>query len=111
MAKRKNIDRSPTWYWYQTTTWRDMRRRVLRAQPYCVYCKEKGILAKATIADHIIPHKGRWGMFANMHNLQGLCASCHSGYKRKLDNLHKRVDKQMDERYKVDSSGWIIRTR
>ena len=87
-----------------------MRRRTLQQNPNCVYCLENGRFEKATVVDHVVPHKGQWGMFANMNNLQSLCASCHSGPKRRIDMMHKRTDKQM-EKYKVSFDGWIVRRR
>ena len=110
MAERPVTERPNHWYWYHSKAWKDLRRKVLRANPYCTYCKEKGRLVTATVADHVIAHRGRWGMFMNPHNIQPLCASCHSGVKKRIDYTHWREDRAMDK-YETDKDGWIIRRK
>lgn len=46
-------------------------------------CKAKGLVTLATVADHIVPHRGDRALF--MGALQSLCVPCHS------------VDKQREE--------------
>ena len=57
-----------------------MRRAQLRKEPLCAYCLRKGLVTAATVADHIVPHKGdarsQW-----TGPLQSLCHSCHVGEK------------------------------
>lgn len=38
--------------------WRSSRNRFLKANPLCVRCKAEGRLVKATVVDHIKPHRG-----------------------------------------------------
>lgn len=58
------------------TQWRKLREHVLaRDRGLCVACYRRGILAKATDVDHIVP-KFRGGTDA-MSNLQSLCRDCH----------------------------------
>ena len=38
--------------------WEKARTRFLKAHPLCVRCMEQGRLTRATVVDHIIPHRG-----------------------------------------------------
>ena len=58
---------------YATSRWRAMRNAFLKANPFCVSCG-----AAATVADHVIPHRGDEALFFDTGNLQALCARCHS---------------------------------
>lgn len=49
-------------------------------------CSARGRVAPATIVDHKVPHEGNQDLFWDVSNLQGLCASCHSGRKRIQEN-------------------------
>ena len=59
--------------WYTKPRWRKLRASVLSSEPFCKKCR-----AKSTEVDHIIPHKGNYGLFYSRNNLQALCKSCHS---------------------------------
>ena len=58
---------------YNTGAWRRMRAAFLKAHPFCAVCG-----APATVADHIIPHKGNEALFFDEASLQPLCKACHS---------------------------------
>lgn len=57
--------------------WRKARNRFLKVNPLCVKCKDQGKLIKATVVDHIIPHRGDQKLFWDESNWQALCKSCH----------------------------------
>lgn len=57
--------------------WRKARNRFLKANALCVKCKEQGRLTKATVVDHIKPHRGDKVLFWDESNWQALCKSCH----------------------------------
>lgn len=57
--------------------WRTARNRFLKANPLCVNCKDQGKLTKATVVDHIKPHRGDKVLFWDESNWQSLCKSCH----------------------------------
>lgn len=57
--------------------WRTARNKFLKANPLCVKCKEEGKLTKATVVDHIKPHRGDKNLFWDESNWQPLCKSCH----------------------------------
>lgn len=58
---------------YNNAQWRKKSREFLRNNPYCVECGNK-----ATITDHIIPHRGNEFLFWSDENLQAMCQSCHT---------------------------------
>ena len=64
------------------TTWQNIRKRVLDAQPACVQCAAAGIVTPAHPVDHIVP---LWaGGTDARSNLQPLCKTCHSA-KNKVE--------------------------
>ncbi|HFI0435151.1 HNH endonuclease signature motif containing protein [Streptococcus suis] len=60
-----------------TSRWQKARRYYLKGHPLCVHCQRKGKLTKATVVDHIKPHRGDQDLFWNPLNWQALCKSCH----------------------------------
>jgi 5-methylcytosine-specific restriction endonuclease McrA len=58
---------------YNTPRWKALRKRVLEDEPVCRICRAE----PSTQADHIIPIE-EGGDPWDLHNLQGLGASCHS---------------------------------
>ena len=57
--------------------WRKARARYLKRHPICVRCLKQGKYVKATVVDHIKPHRGTEQLFWNESNWQALCKSCH----------------------------------
>lgn len=57
--------------------WQKASRQYLAAHPLCVKCMEEGRYRKATVVDHIIPHRGDEKLFWDRENWQALCKSCH----------------------------------
>ena len=63
---------------YGTRAWRDdLRPGQLLREPFCRECAAKGVRTRATVVDHVVPHRGRWELFSDAGNLQSLCKSCH----------------------------------
>lgn len=62
---------------YHLPKWRSLRKQQLTKQPLCVYCERKGLITKATIADHIKAVR-LGGEFWDINNLQSLCVNCHN---------------------------------
>lgn len=58
---------------YESSEWRKRRAMFLKKYPRCFICG-----APATIADHIIPHRGDLTLFYDDNNLQPMCQRCHS---------------------------------
>lgn len=66
---------------YDTKRWKARRLYQLGIEPLCRLCQERGVLTPATIADHIVPHRGDVTMFFE-GELQSLCKRCHDGTKQ-----------------------------
>lgn len=76
---RKTRGESARWHrLYSLPLWRDVLRpgQLLR-EPWCRQCAQEGRRVRATVVDHIRPHRGDWGLFTDPDNLQSLCKSCH----------------------------------
>lgn len=80
----KRTTSRPYHHLYESSKWRAMRRNFIANNPNCICCG-----AKATIADHIIAHKGNESLFYNINNLQPMCWSCHSAKTLKENNYFK----------------------
>lgn len=65
--------------------WRKARLRFLKVHPFCVNCKAEGKLTKATVVDHIVPHRGDELLFSDESNWQVLCKRCHDRKTRTKD--------------------------
>ena len=63
------------------SAWRRRRALHLREEPLCRMCLVRGEAIPATVADHIVPHRGDAALFDGP--IQSLCATCHSGAKAK----------------------------
>lgn len=69
--------------------WRKARSRFLKVHPFCVICKAEGKLVKATVVDHIIPHRGDEKLFWDESNWQPLCKRCHDRKTMTDDRCYK----------------------
>ena len=70
---------------YHTTRWRRKRAHQLTVEPCCRLCRALGIVKAATVADHVIPHRGDETLFWQ-GELQSLCATCHSSHKQSVEH-------------------------
>lgn len=66
--------------WYHTTRWRKLREAQLKAYPLCAMCEKSGRDTIATVADHVVPHRGDSELFWH-GKLQSLCSTCHGAAK------------------------------
>lgn len=57
--------------------WRKARARYLKAHPLCVRCRQEGKYVRATVVDHIKPHRGDAELFWDESNWQALCKHHH----------------------------------
>ena len=57
--------------------WQKASKQYLAAHPLCVLCAAEGRYTKATVVDHIQPHRGDRILFWDRTNWQSLCKSCH----------------------------------
>jgi 5-methylcytosine-specific restriction protein A len=66
---------------YRTARWLKRRATHLAREPLCRYCQMVGRITPATVADHVVPHRGDVSLFFG-GELQSLCATCHSAIKQ-----------------------------
>ena len=57
--------------------WQKESRRFLLEHSLCVRCASEGRYVKATVVDHIVPHRGDTDLFWDRSNWQALCKKCH----------------------------------
>ena len=61
----------------------DLRPEQLMREPFCRICAARyppgdpRHRTRATVVDHIVPHRGDWARFIDRSNLQSLCKPCH----------------------------------
>lgn len=60
-----------------TTRWDKARRAFLAAHPLCVECRAQGRVVSASVVDHIVPHRGDYGLMWDEANWQPLCKTHH----------------------------------
>jgi 5-methylcytosine-specific restriction enzyme A len=72
---------------YNRKAWPRIRARQLVQEPLCRMCKEIGLDEPATVADHIVPHKGDWDLFFDAGNIQSLCITHHNSAKQQIERL------------------------
>ncbi|WP_338034702.1 HNH endonuclease signature motif containing protein [Jiella avicenniae] len=65
--------------------WERARAAFLAAHPWCRRCEAMGRLHRATVVDHIEPHKGDHKLFWKRSNWQPLCAPCHNSDKQQVE--------------------------
>lgn len=74
MPKNRQAKR---WLNTGSVLWRAIRNRKLREEPFCRECARYGLEEIATEVDHINGRAEKREDYED-HNLQSLCASCHS---------------------------------
>ena len=64
--------------WYNLPVWTDeLRPAQLLREPWCRECAKRGLRTRATVVDHITPHRGEWKLFIDPANHQSLCKHHH----------------------------------
>ena len=59
------------------SAWRRESKRFLLMRPLCEECRKNGRYTKATVVDHVIPHRGDQKLFWDRSNWRALCKRCH----------------------------------
>lgn len=81
---------------YNDKVWLKSRAKFLAVNKVCKFCGDK-----ATVVDHITPHKGNYALFINQKNWQPLCKLCH-------DSAKQKAERRGLEAIGVDSNGLPI---
>ncbi len=71
--------------WYSDREWWKLRSQRLKAEPWCRFCRQAGVMTAAEIVDHIRPHRGDRRLFFDTTNLQSLCRPCHDRTKQGIE--------------------------
>ena len=75
---------------YNLPIWTDkLRPEQLLREPFCRECARQGIRTRATVVDHIRPHRGNWELFTDPANHQSLC-KYHHDRKTALEQAQDR---------------------
>ncbi len=87
--------------WYGSSRWKLARTNFIKLNPWCVMCRAAHISRRATIVDHIKPHRGDERLFWDTNNWQPMCKPCHDGAKQAFERSGKI-------RQQVGLDGWCI---
>ena len=66
--------------------WQKASKAFLQSHPLCAECLKQGRYTKATVVDHIVPHRGDQKLFWDRSNWQPLCKACHDRKTWREDN-------------------------
>ena len=69
------------------SAWQKASRAFLQAHPLCEECRKDGRYTKATVVDHIKPHRGDPVLFWDQDNWQRLCKHHHDVKTRTEDQF------------------------
>ncbi len=69
---------------YSKKRWLDKRDAQLTAEPLCQRCKAKGLVVPATVAHHVIAHRGDADLFWN-GELASSCKDCHDTIEQAIE--------------------------
>lgn len=61
-----------------TTEWDRYSKERLRENPTCARCRSNGVVARATVTDHIKPARWFPELFWDQENHQSLCVACNA---------------------------------
>lgn len=101
-AKRRDV---PWRHWYWTARWRRRSRDQLTAHPLCNRCSTDHRPVAATVANHVIPHKGNEALFWE-GELESVCAPCHDGAIRSEEARGHRIGVTIEGRPKDPKHPW-----
>jgi len=105
LQKAQDARRRETSPWrklYFSKAWKLRRALQFKVEPLCRKCKAMGKSRAATVADHVVPHRGNRELFFK-GELQSLCATCHSSSKQ----LEEREGFSRD----IGEDGWPVDSR
>ena len=64
--------------WYNLPIWTQrLRPAQLMREPFCRECARQGKRTRASVVDHVVPHRGDWALFVDAGNHQSLCKYHH----------------------------------
>ena len=78
--------RGPHHQWYGLMRWKKLRAHQLAKQPLCESCLKRERVVPASVADHVVPHRGDEYAFWN-GELSSLCNHCHNSSKQQRETI------------------------
>jgi 5-methylcytosine-specific restriction endonuclease McrA len=87
--ERERRQAKPWRNWYASRRWKRRAADQLEREPLCRMHKAKGKAVAATVADHVVPHRGDPDLFWD-GELQSLCGHCHSSAKQRQERAEGR---------------------
>jgi 5-methylcytosine-specific restriction protein A len=69
------------WQHLYNSRWNRASKAFRDRYSLCTYCQQVGKTTRATVTDHIVPHKGGVEKFWDQSNWQPLCKHCHDSVK------------------------------
>lgn len=78
------------------SAWAKAKAAHLLSHPNCVMCAEHGRQTKATVVDHITPHRGDQALFWDRSNWQSLCTTHHNGPKQRMERTGRQIGCDVD---------------
>jgi 5-methylcytosine-specific restriction endonuclease McrA len=77
---------------YNSRSWRSLRRYKIQLNPLCENCERKGLTEPGKEIDHIVGIRDG-GERLSLHNLQTLCRSCHASKSAQEREARKHIKK------------------
>lgn len=90
--------------------WDKASAAYLKKHPLCLGCLAVGLRRKATVTDHIEPHKGDQALFWSRDNRQPSCGWHHNVVKQRLELMFQRGAIKPDD-LRLDSNAAVDLTR
>nr|WP_244305779.1 HNH endonuclease signature motif containing protein [Paraburkholderia lacunae] len=96
--KRENARRDKDAAALYGAAWRKARAQFLRANPLCQCneCRQARLLTRATVVDHIRPHRGDVNLFWDRTNWQAMSKRCHDRKTARDDGGFGRARSEPD---------------
>lgn len=82
-------ERLPWRKWYSLSIWREIRIGQLVTEPLCRRCAARGDVVRATVVNHIEPHRGDWDRFI-AGPFESVCKPCHDGEVQREERAAER---------------------
>lgn len=84
---RARVTETRRLYW--TARWRKIAKAQLDEHPLCIMCEGEGVIERATVCDHVVPHRGDVDLFWNGER-QSLCKDHHDRAKQREERAGRR---------------------
>lgn len=92
---------------HYSSKWDKASKTFLQKHPLCLGCQAVGLRRRATVTDHVEPHKGDQALFWSRDNWQPSCGWHHNVVKQRLELMFQRgaikpEDLSLDSKAAID---------